>query len=212
MYFDIFQSKLLAELEKPLPGIEAHFKLAPYKRLIGKNAREKDPSPKLSAVLALLFPKNNEPHILLTLRNTYKGVHSKQVSFPGGKREKIDTSFEQTALRETEEEIGINTKSIQILGKLTEVYIPPSRFLVHPFVGVTPSSPIFKPDAHEVSEIIECPISQLLDDSIIKEKNIFLTTTQQKMKTKYFDVNGHVVWGATAIMLSELKDIIKQIV
>ena len=211
MYFDLFQSKLLAELEKPLPGIESHYKLAPYRGLTRKKAQEQDPNPRLSAVLALLFPKNNEPHVLLTLRNSYKGVHSKQVSFPGGKREKIDKSFEQTALRETEEEVGISPKSIKVIGKLTEVYIPPSGFLVHPFVGVTSFSPIFKPDAHEVSEIIECSISQLLDDSIIKEKYIFVTT-HRKIKTKYFNVNGHVVWGATAIMLSDLKDIIKQIV
>ena len=89
MYFDLFQSKLLAELEKPLPGIESHYKLAPYRGLTRKKAQEQDPNPRLSAVLALLFPKNNEPHVLLTLRNSYKGVHSKQVSFPGGKREKI---------------------------------------------------------------------------------------------------------------------------
>ena len=121
MYFDLFQSKLLAELEKPLPGIESHYKLAPYKGLARKKAQEQDPNPRLSAVLALLFPKNNEPHVLLTLRNSYKGVHSKQVSFPGGKREEIDKSFEQTALRETEEEVGISPKSIKVIGKLTEV-------------------------------------------------------------------------------------------
>jgi 8-oxo-dGTP pyrophosphatase MutT (NUDIX family) len=212
MNFEDFQTKLSLQLQKPLPGIESQLKLAPYARVTRKMAQNIDAMPRLSAVLALLFPKNNEPHVLLTLRNSYNGVHSKQVSFPGGKQEEFDDSFEQTALRETQEEVGISPESIQVIGQLTEVYIPPSRFLVHPFVGVTSSSPVFKPDAHEVSEIIECSISQLLDDSIIKEKDIFVTTTQLKMKTKYFDVNGHVVWGATAIMLSELKDIIKQIV
>jgi len=212
MNFEDFQTKLSLQLQKPLPGIESQLKLAPYAKVTRKMAQNIDSMPRLSAVLALLFPKNNEPHILLTLRNAYKGVHSKQVSFPGGKREEIDKSFEQTALRETAEEVGINSKSIQILGKLTEVYIPPSKFLVHPFVGTYSSRPIYKPDATEVSEIIECSIFQLLDDSIIKEKDIFVATTQLKMKIKYFDINGHVVWGATAIMLSELKDIIKQIV
>ncbi|MBL4652986.1 MAG: CoA pyrophosphatase [Flavobacteriales bacterium] len=212
MNFKEFQSKLSAQLQLPLPGIDAQLKLAPYARITRKMASELDSAPKLSAVLALVFPKNNEPHILLTLRNSYKGVHSLQVSFPGGKREDTDTSFEQTALRETEEEVGISPKSIQIIGKLTEVYIPPSRFLVHPFVGVTSTQPIYKPNATEVAEIIECSLSQLLDDDVIKEKDIFVSTTQLKMKTKYFDINGHVVWGATAIMLSELKEIIKQIV
>ena len=212
MNFKEFQSKLSAQLQLPLPGIDAQLKLAPYARITRKMASELDSAPKLSAVLALVFPKNNEPHILLTLRNSYKGVHSLQVSFPGGKREDTDTSFEQTALRETEEEVGISPKSIQIIGKLTEVYIPPSRFLVHPFVGVTSTQPIYKPNATEVAEIIECSLSQLLDDDVIKEKDIIVSTTQLKMKTKYFDINGHVVWGATAIMLSELKEIIKQIV
>lgn len=212
MNFEDFQTKLALELQKPLPGIESQLKLAPYARATRKMAQDIDVEPKLSAVLALLFPKNNEPHVLLTLRNSYNGVHSKQISFPGGKREEFDNSFEQTALRETEEEVGISPESIQVIGQLTEVYIPPSRFLVHPFVGTCSAQPLYRPDSTEVSEIIECPISQLLDDSIIKEKEIFVTTTQLKMKTKYFDVNGHVVWGATAIMLSELKDIIKQIV
>ena len=212
MNFEDFQTKLALELQKPLPGIESQLKLAPYARATRKMAQDIDVEPKLSAVLALLFPKNNEPHVLLTLRNSYNGVHSKQISFPGGKREEFDNSFEQTALRETEEEVGISPESIQVIGQLTEVHIPPSRFLVHPFVGTCSAHPLYRPDSTEVSEIIECPISQLLDDSIIKEKEIFVTTTQLKMKTKYFDVNGHVVWGATAIMLSELKDIIKQIV
>ena len=212
MDFVAFQDKLSTQLKAPLPGIDAQLKLAPYTRLTRKIAKEQDTNPKLSAVLALLFPKNNEPHLLLTLRNSYKGVHSQQVSFPGGKREDTDTSFEQTALRETQEEVGISPKSIQIIGKLTEVYIPPSRFLVHPFVGISQAQPTYKPDATEVAEIIECSISQLLDDNLVKEKDIFVSTTQLKMKTKYFDINGHVVWGATAIMLSELKEIIKQIV
>ena len=210
MYFDIFQSKLLAELEKPLPGIEAHFKLAPYKRLIGKNAREKDPSPKLSAVLALLFPKNNEPHILLTLRNTYKGVHSKQVSFPGGKREKIDTSFEQTALRETEEEIGVKQNKVVVLKKLTEIYIPPSNFFVQPFIGYTDETPNFILQENEVEELIEVPLSNFMDDSIKSFQNLS-TSYAKNIKVPVFNLNNQVVWGATAMMLSEVREMLKQL-
>jgi 8-oxo-dGTP pyrophosphatase MutT (NUDIX family) len=212
MDFELFQKKLTQELQQPLPGIDAQLKLAPYARATRKMAKELDQNPRLSAVLALLFPKNNEPHLLLTLRNSYKGVHSQQVSFPGGKQEKFDSSFKHTALRETEEEVGIDPSSITIIGQLTEVYIPPSRFLVYPFVGATSTTPNYQKDDYEVAEIIECSISQLLDDSIIKEKDIFVNTTQLKMRTPYFDINGHVVWGATAIMLSELKDIIKKMV
>ncbi|MBL4623665.1 MAG: CoA pyrophosphatase [Flavobacteriales bacterium] len=212
MDFEEFQTRLATQLQQPLPGIDAQLKLAPYARLTRKMAKELDTKPRLSAVLALFFPKNNEPHILLTLRNSYNGVHSQQVSFPGGKQEDSDHSFEQTALRETEEEVGIRPNSIQIIGKLTEVYIPPSRFLVHPFVGVTTAMPEYKTDTVEVAEIIECSLSQLLDDDLVKEKDIFVSTTQLKMRTPYFDISGHVVWGATAIMLSELKEIIKKIV
>lgn len=212
MDFEIFQKKLTQELQQPLPGIDSQLKLAPYARATRKMAKELDQNPRLSAVLALLFPKNNEPHILLTLRNSYQGVHSQQVSFPGGKQEQSDLSFKHTALRETKEEVGIEPESIRILGQLTEVYIPPSRFLVYPFVGTISTIPKYQKDDYEVAEIIECSINQLLDDTIIKEKDIFVNTTQLKMRTPYFDINGHVVWGATAIMLSELKDVIKNIV
>lgn len=194
-----------------LPGEAAHMKMAPNSRVRTSQAKEYTGfDPKLSAVMILLYPKNGIWHNALIQRPTYPGVHSAQMSFPGGKQEASDRDFAHTALRETEEEIGVPQNQISLLTELTEVYIPPSNFLVKPFVGVTDDQPNFVKQASEVSEIVEYPIAQLLNADVIKEKDIVFSSGF-KIKTPYFDINGKVVWGATAIMLSEFREILNEI-
>ena len=208
--FSTFISSLETALQRPLPGKEAQFKMAPYDRVLKLIADAFTTKRfKESAVLCLFYPKNREPHFTLILRNTYKGVHSAQIGFPGGKVEEEDTSLEQTALRETEEEVGVQRDQVKIIGALTDLYIPPSGFLVHPFIGYLETAPEFIPDRTEVNKIIETPLSVLMDESIVGRKKITVSTTKLKVNYPFFDIQGETVWGATAMMLSELKEIIK---
>ncbi|MBL4755163.1 MAG: CoA pyrophosphatase [Flavobacteriales bacterium] len=208
--FSTFITSLETALKRPLPGKVAQFKMAPYDRVLKLIANAfTSKRTKESAVLCLFYPKNREPHFSLILRNTYKGVHSGQIGFPGGKVEEEDASFEQTALRETEEEVGVQRDHVKIIGVLTDLYIPPSGFLVHPFIGYLETAPDFIPDSNEVSKIIETPLSTLMDESIVGRKKIKVSSANLKVKYPYFDIQGETVWGATAMILSELKEIIK---
>ncbi len=161
--------------------------------------------------MALFYPDDEQiTHLLLILRKTYKGVHSNQIAFPGGKSEKVDDSIMMTALRETEEEVGVAVSEIDVLKALSMVYIPPSNFEVWPFLGVCKSKPIFKIQEEEVEALVEVTFRDFMDDN-----NLFT----QKMSTSYaenvevpaYQLNGHTVWGATAMMLSELRELLKQL-
>ncbi len=209
--FSQFTSNLELELQKPLPGEEAQFAMAPYQRRLRKNALAENASPRQSAVLVLFYPFKGEPHTLLMLRKTYPGVHSGQVSFPGGSKDENDVSLTQTALREAEEETGLNKNKVKIIGKLSSVYIPPSGFLVFPFVGYLNEKPFFKPDEKEVEELIEVPLLMILDEKTIKSKNIKLANGMVMDDTPYFDIYGHTVWGATAMMMGELREVLKKV-
>ena len=206
-----FIKAITNEFKNPLPGKKAQFKMAPYERILQAAVLKHISKPKKSAVLILLYPKEEKIHIVLILRNKYKGVHSAQVSFPGGKKDKNDMNLKETALRETEEEVGINKKSITIIGELTDLYIPPSGFLVQPYLGYTTQTPDFKGDPKEVDTIIEAPLELLLDDSIIGSKKIKVSALNRRISYPFFDVQGHTVWGATAMMISEFREILKNI-
>lgn len=209
--FTSFIQNLQEALRQPLPGEEAQFAMAPYQRRMRKSALEENPSPKLSAVLALIYPINEEPHTLLMLRNTYHGVHSAQVSFPGGGKEEADKDLAETALREAEEEAGIRRASVKIIGKLSRVYIPPSGFLVQPYVGYMAEKPLLNPDAKEVCELIETPLRVIIDEATVQTKSIRLSSGMVMHDTPYFNINGYTVWGATAMMLGEFKEILKKV-
>lgn len=167
-------------------------------------------SPKLAAVLCLIYPENGQLYTPLILRNTYPGVHSNQVSFPGGRKEKIDRNFEETALRECEEEIGVQQKSITILRQLTDVYIPPSNFQVKSFIGICDTTPLFKPQTKEVAQIIKVKLSDILNDGLITSTSISTSYTKQ-IKVNAFQLNNFIVWGATAMILSEIKYLLKSL-
>jgi len=206
-----FINEIKTELTTTLPGRKAQFKMAPYERILQAAVLKRISKPKKSAVLVLLYPKEEKIHIVLILRNTYKGVHSAQVSFPGGKKDKTDLNLKETALREAEEEIGINKKDITIIGELTDLYIPPSGYLVQPYVGYATYTPDFKGDTKEVDTIIEVPLELFLDDSIIGKKKIKVSALNRRISYPFFNVKEHTVWGATAMMISEFREILKNV-
>ena len=197
-------------LSNELPGEEVQMKMAPTHRHRSSYSLAENPNHKLGAVLTLLYPKDNVLNTVLMLRPHYDGTHSNQVSFPGGKMENNDLDLSYTAIRETEEEIGVVKTDIRLLGKLTDVYIPPSNFLVKPYVGYIDYTPEFIPQIEEVAAIIETPIETLLDDSIVKLTKVKVASGG-KIETPYFDIKNNIVWGATALMLSELKEILRVI-
>lgn len=206
--FQLFIENLKTNLQKPLPGVEAQFEMAHVKR--EKVLANSDESQKYrpSAVLILLYPnEQNQISVLLIERMTYNGHHSGQIAFPGGKAEPSDKDLEETALREFFEETGADV-SPTVIGQLTPVYIPVSKFMVQPFVSFVEQKPNFSASAYEVNELIEWEINHLLNPDIIKE-TIIEPTPGYKIKTPYFDVQGKVLWGATAMMLNELKWLLK---
>jgi len=151
-----------------LPGEEAHTIMMPEERLeIIRKLNFDQIKPKIAGVMMLIYPKESITHLVLIVRNSYKGVHSSQIAFPGGKYEKEDANFMQTALRETFEEIGINQEKIEVLKPFTHLYIPPSNFMVYPFLGICRDEIVFHPDPKEVADIIELPLTTFLSDSIV---------------------------------------------
>lgn len=195
-----------------LPGAEAHYKLAPILRVeelanLDIEARK----PNKAGVMAVFYPDLNEnTKLVLILRKTYKGIHSNQVGFPGGRVELFDENLKQTALRETEEEVGIPKQEVEVIKKLTRLYIPPSNFWVHPYVGLLNKTPFLVPQESEVEQILEIDIDHFLDDKNIITETLS-TSYAQNIEVPAFYLNGHIVWGATAMMLNELKVLLKEV-
>lgn len=209
MEFSAFLEIVPKIINEPLPGVAAHAKMAPLGRLPTlEPGYYNQYNPRPSAVMMLFYPKGSLAHLVLMKRNTYPGIHSAQISLPGGKMETYDKNLEQTALRETKEELGIEVSDIQIIKSFSQVYIPPSNFLVAPFMGVSNVTPLFEPDPAEVESVIHLPLGHLIDDSIIINTEL-QTSYAEKMMVPAFKVDDHIVWGATAMMLSELKETIK---
>ena len=207
MHFSEFISKTAHFKSKKLGGVDAQFKFAPSMRLQYNKTQIKALQPKKAAVLALFFPnKNHQASFLLTLRASYKGVHSAQVSFPGGKTDKRDKNLTQTALRETFEEVGIPKTDITILKQMTNAFIPPSNFLVTPFLGYTTKTPSYTIN-HEVETVIEVLVKDLLNENNItttKINNSYMTN----VSVPCLKLNNYIIWGATAMMLSEIRELL----
>lgn len=189
-------------------GFAAQRRMAPSSRPVGRY--ESQPGgPRLGGVLMLLYCVDDEVTLVLTRRPDYDGVHSGQVSCPGGRHEPPE-SLEMTALRETFEEIGIEPEDVTMLGRLTPLYIPPSDFEVHPFVSYfCAGRPVFNPNHREVAEIIEVPLAYLLDPATRVEETWQLSGVE--VDVPFYRVGEHKVWGATAMMLSELVERIRYV-
>lgn len=165
---------------------------------------------KQSAVMILLYKKNNSIYLILTERTIYEGNHSGQISFPGGKKDSTDLSLEETAKRETFEEIGIDINQVDVLTELSHLYIPISNFIVYPFVGIYNGIPSFVKEDKEVHKILEVDIMDLLDSKNLSKKTIKLKNLNIQFKTPVYKVNNVEVWGATAMILSEFLEILKK--
>lgn len=202
-----WEAKIRAKLMSSLPGHKAHSKIMAHRKPLDQlGGIPKDA--KQSAVLLLVYPRKRQDHIVFILRSTYEGVHSAQVGLPGGKVEEQDKDLLATALREANEELAIDEDKIEVLGQLSSLYVPPSNFVIHPFIAVQKTEPTFVPDEHEVAEIIEYPISEL-----VKEEALIDTIVKVpggKMKTKGFMLEDRILWGATAMIIQEFVDLIAE--
>ncbi len=206
--FTQFIKEVETQFSKPLPGLASQMKMSPVTRKMEMDKLTNKTLPKESAVLILFYPHQNNIYTVFIKRPKYPGVHSGQIAFPGGKYEEEDFDLTQTALREAQEEIGINPNQVTVLGNLTNLFIPPSNFNVLPVVGYTYSKPNFIPEAQEVDEIIEVNINQLTDP-LNKQFREILHRNQTKVKVPAYYINDLVIWGATAMIINELIDIIK---
>lgn len=192
-----------------LPGEEAQILMAPEFRQISLRETYDFSKANRAGVLILLYPDNQgDTSFVLILRKSYKGVHSGQVALPGGRYEDYDGDLVQTALRETEEEVGVSADSIEVIKPMTELYIPPSNFLVKPTLAKVDFHPIFVKQDSEVERIIPVKLKDFMQDSCIDSCLINTSYSKDKVVPAY-KIYEHVVWGATAMMLSELRLVLK---
>ncbi|MFB6098345.1 MAG: CoA pyrophosphatase [Salinibacter sp.] len=201
--------RLEDRLKRPLPGHAAHLTMAPRYPARRADLSVDDRDCREAGVLVLLLPHNDEPAVVLTVRREHLPDHAGQISFPGGQREN-DESLPATALREAQEEIDLSPSSACLLGSLTPLYIPPSNFCVHPFVGRLDSTPTLHPTDEEVEQVLRVPLSQLLHPAARQWETRRLNDND--VDVPYYDVAGHTVWGATAMMLAEFLAVIREAV
>ncbi|TVR38772.1 MAG: CoA pyrophosphatase [Bacteroidia bacterium] len=193
-----------------LPGLNVQLNMAPVLRKHEIRGVGEGREPVTSSVLILLYPDaHNEVSTVMMQRPTYDGVHSGQISFPGGRYEKSDGNLQLTAIRETHEEIGIPPHKIEIINRLTDLYIPPSNYIVSPFIGLLQETPVFKPDKKEVERLITIPLKLFLGEKSIQKVPIRLSNGQT-FHTPCYLINGDVIWGATAMIMAEFLALLEE--
>lgn len=193
-----------------LPGLEAQISMAPTNRRDDIRKMGVGHKPFKSGVLLLLYPLvNDEAGVVFIRRPQYNGVHSGQISFPGGRYEQGDDDLRHTALREAQEEIGVDPEKVEVIGKLTDLYIPPSNHKVSPWVGVMRHRPVFKPDPFEVESILEVALADFFSEESLQNIPIKLADGS-RLRTPCYRIGGDVIWGATAMMMAEFLECIKK--
>lgn len=205
---DKWIAKLRMRLEQELPGQNAQLRMAPAHRpntnfpgIDVEKCRE-------AAVLALLYPKDDALYLVLTVRPDHMEDHAGQISFPGGRRDEGEELID-TALREAHEEVDLDPADVDVIGRLSPLYIPPSNFCVYPFVGFCPSEPDLVPSDAEVATILHVPIAQLFsDDARVRET---WTLHGAPVEVPFFHFETYKIWGATAMMLSELEAVVQSV-
>lgn len=203
-----FSRVLRARMADELPGAEAQDQMTSRARMPLQAYLEKHPDYRTSAVLMILYPYNDTIHTVIIQRPSYEGIHSGQLALPGGKTEEGDESPVHTALRETMEEIGVNVQEDNLLGALTPLYIPPSNFLVHTYVAWMDDRPDFLPDEREVESVLEIPLTTFLDPEVKGRRRIYINENTS-VEAPCYILGEHVLWGATAMMFSELEAILR---
>jgi len=194
-----------------LPGQEAQLMMAPNIRKEEIRNMGMGKGPVKSSVLILVYPGSNEKACTAFIRRPkYDGVHSGQIAFPGGRYEESDGNVMKTALREAQEEIGIDSTQVEMAGRLTDLYIPPSNYLVSPFVGLMHTRPAFVPDKKEVEQIIEIPLCVFRDDEYLTKIPITMATGES-LETPCYLVDEHTIWGATAMIMAEFVAVVRSL-
>jgi len=213
MDFSRFTKEVSKIKNLPLPGRASQYKMAPEvrKQSLEKSMDPKNPAKK-AGVMALFYPDAEAlTRLLFILRKTYPGVHSNQIGFPGGKQEVEDASLLDTALREAEEEVGIDRGRVTVIRAMSELYIPPSNFQVRPYMGLYDKNRPFVSQQEEVEALVEVPLSEVLDDRRLTTR-IMKTSYAREIEVPAFELGGHIVWGATAMMLSEIKELLTRVI
>ena len=203
MDFNNLPVRIAEALSGNLPGFDAH-------KIMGVSGhyRRQQPAANCSkaGVLALFYQEKGNWKLIFIRRSSryHDDRHKGQIGFPGGRYEKYDNNLMETALREANEEIGVDPNRIQVLGKLSKLYIPVSNFLVHPYVGLLDGVPQFKLQTTEVDAVLTPEFHIFFDEKIKKTTDIPIAEGIHLKNVPYFDLNGQVLWGATAMILTEL--------
>jgi 8-oxo-dGTP pyrophosphatase MutT (NUDIX family) len=210
MIYSLFCKELIKSYHQGLPGTEAQLQMAPLQRKENSNNYFLKNNSKQSAVTVLWFESESIPHLLLTQRTAQLKHHGNQISFPGGRKDDQDASLIDTALRELKEEVGVAASEVNLVGDLTSLYIPVSNYFVQPFLAVASERINFSINTSEVQAVIKLPIFDLIDDKRIAQESIKLGNGLLQ-KVPAFKIDNKIIWGATAMILSEVKAIVKRI-
>lgn len=209
-----FEERIVAlqeAIKHQLPGESAHSDLMPVNRPYSSQIKRSAEGYRESAVAVVLYEENDEMMSLLIQRPSYEGVHSRQIAFPGGKRDPEDPTIEYTARRECMEEVAIPTDQLRLLGKLTDIYIPTSKFIVSPHVYAVASLPELVPDEREVDEIIPFRVARLLEADSIQHTDLTFGNGFKQKNVPYFAIYDKVVWGATGMILAEFRALLREL-
>ncbi|WP_144602594.1 NUDIX hydrolase [Algoriphagus algorifonticola] len=209
MDFEEVIQRLKNSLSRQLPGKEAQMRMSPQPVDMRRFDPKLPSNHRKGAVLILIYPQEKQAFFPLIKRPEYIGVHSGQIAFPGGKMDEGDENEVFTALREAEEEVAVNASKVQVLGRMSDLFIPASNFLVSPVIGYVDHIPEFVPEEREVQRIISARVSDIVSPEIQK-KTILEIGNQIKLDTPYFEVEKEMVWGATAMILGEFIELLEK--